>query len=160
MLRHKAGHQVTLRVRSVPIRNRDGAITGAAESFDEDRRSEFSERRHHKLSDYGCLDEATGVLTRSYIETHLRESLTTFAEHCIPFSILCLEIDGIANFRATHGALAVATILRVAAQTIEASIRPTDFLGHCAENKFTESANGTFYDSGSAKLNADGQDFH
>jgi diguanylate cyclase (GGDEF)-like protein len=134
-LRQKAGHQVTLRVRSVPIRYRDGAIIGAAESFDEDRRSEFSERPHNKLSNYGCLDEATGVLTRSYIGTHLRESLTTFAEHRIPFSILCGEVAGMANFRATHGALAVAPILRVAAQTIEASIQPTDFLGHGAENK-------------------------
>jgi diguanylate cyclase (GGDEF)-like protein len=132
----RLGYQVTLRVRSVPIRNRDGAISGAAESFDEDRRSEFWERRHNKLSNYGCLDEATGVLTRCYIETHLRESLATFAEHRIPVSILCVEVDGIANFRATHGALAAATILRVAAQTIEASIRTTDFLGHCAENKF------------------------
>lgn len=38
--------------------------------LDEDRRSEFWERRHNKLSNYGCLDEATGVLTRS-ISRHI-----------------------------------------------------------------------------------------
>ena len=93
-LRHKAGHQVALRVRSIPIRNRDGAIAGAAETFDEDLRAIYSERRHDKLAHYGCIDESTGILTRSYIETHVRECLTTFTAHRIPFSVLCVEIDG------------------------------------------------------------------
>jgi diguanylate cyclase (GGDEF)-like protein/PAS domain S-box-containing protein len=135
-LRHKDGHQLSLRVRSVPVRNREGAITGAAESFDEDHRAIYSERRHNKLAHYGCFDESTGVLTRSYLATHVRENLTTFSEHRIPFSVLCVEIDGVPHFRANYGASAVAAILRLAAQTIESSIRPTDFLGHYSENRF------------------------
>lgn len=135
-LRHKAGHQVALRVRSIPIRNRHGAIAGAAETFDEDLRAIYSERRHDKLAHYGCIDESTGILTRSYIETHVRECLTTFTAHRIPFSVLCVEIDGAPRFRSSYGASAAAAILRLAAQTIESSIRPTDFLGHYAENRF------------------------
>jgi PAS domain S-box-containing protein/diguanylate cyclase (GGDEF)-like protein len=135
-LRHKAGRQVALRVRSVPIRNSDGVILGAAESFDESHRGAYSERRHEKLANFGCLDEATGVLTRSFIDTHLRESLITFSEHRIPFSILLVEIDGIDHFREQYGPGAITVILRVAPQTIENAIRPMDFLGHYSENKF------------------------
>ncbi|MFZ0884921.1 MAG: sensor domain-containing diguanylate cyclase [Candidatus Acidiferrales bacterium] len=135
-LRHKDGHQVSLRVRSVPVRDRNGVITGAAESFDEDRRAIYSERRHNKLAGYGCFDESTGVLSRAYIETHIRECLTTFAEHRIPFSVLVVEIDGVPQFRSSYGASAAAAIVRLEAQTIESSIRPTDFLGHCSENRF------------------------
>jgi diguanylate cyclase (GGDEF)-like protein/PAS domain S-box-containing protein len=135
-LRHKAGHQVALRVRSVPIRNRDGMIVGAAESFDESHKNANAERRHEKLANYGCLDEATGVLTRSFIETHLRESLMTFSAHRIPFSILLIEVDGIPHFRETYGPSAIASVLRVAAKTIENSIRPMDFLGHYTQNQF------------------------
>ena len=134
-LRHKGGHQVGLHVRSMAIRDRNGAIIGVVESFDDDHRITYSERRHNKLKNYGCIDETTGVLTRSFVETHLRENLMTFSEHRVPFSILCVEVDGLANFRAKYGASAVAAMLRTAALTLESSIRPTDFLGLQAENR-------------------------
>jgi diguanylate cyclase (GGDEF)-like protein/PAS domain S-box-containing protein len=134
-LRHKGGHQVSLNVRSMPIRNREGAIIGVVESFDDDHRITYSERRHNKLKNYGCIDDTTGVLTRSFVETHLRENLMTFSEHRVPFSILCVEVDGLAHFRAKYGASAVAAMLRTAALTLESSIRPTDFLGLHAENR-------------------------
>jgi PAS domain S-box-containing protein/diguanylate cyclase (GGDEF)-like protein len=134
-LRHKGGHQVSLNVRSMPIRNREGAIIGVVESFDDDHRITYSERRHNKLKNYGCIDDTTGVLTRSFVETHLRENLMTFSEHRVPFSILCVEVDGLAHFRAKYGASAIAAMLRTAALTLESSIRPTDFLGLHAENR-------------------------
>jgi PAS domain S-box-containing protein/diguanylate cyclase (GGDEF)-like protein len=134
-LRHKGGHQVSLNVRSMPIRNREGAIIGVVESFDDDHRITYSERRHNKLKNYGCIDDITGVLTRSFVETHLRENLMTFSEHRVPFSILCVEVDGLLNLRAKYGASAVAAMLRTAALTLESSIRPTDFLGLQAENR-------------------------
>lgn len=134
-LRHKTGHQVTLHVRSMPVRNRDGAIIGVVESFDDDHRITYSERRHNKLRNYGCIDETTGVLTRAFVETHLRENLMTFSEHRVPFSVLCVEVDRLAHFRAKYGAPAVATMLRTAALTLESSIRPTDFLGLHQDNR-------------------------
>ncbi|MGA8408209.1 MAG: PAS domain-containing protein [Candidatus Acidiferrales bacterium] len=135
-LRHKAGHQVAVRVRSVPIRNRDGVVTGAAETFDDDHRVSYSERRQNKLADFGCIDVATGVLTGSYVETHVRECLTTFAEHCIPFSILCVEVDALPHFRESYGVPGVAAIQRMTAHTIESSLRPTDFVGVHSDHRF------------------------
>ncbi len=58
------------------------------------------------------------------------------AGHQVPFSVLSVEIDGMRHFRAQYGASAVTAILRLAAQTIESSIRPTDSLGSYTENKF------------------------
>jgi PAS domain S-box-containing protein len=79
-LRHKAGHQVMVRVRVVPIRDRAGGVIGAAESMDADLWAIYADRRHRELASFGCLDEATGVLSAGYIHTHLCESLTTFAD--------------------------------------------------------------------------------
>lgn len=59
----------------------------------------------------------------------------TFSEHRVPVSILCVEIDGLAHFRAKYGMSAVAAMLRTAALTLESSIRPTDFLGLHTENQ-------------------------
>jgi diguanylate cyclase (GGDEF)-like protein/PAS domain S-box-containing protein len=135
-LRHKAGHQVTVRVRAVSIRNQIGNVIGAAESMDADPWAFYADRRHRKLSSFGCLDEATSVLSAGYIHTHLRESLTTYAEHRMPCSILCIQVGGMERFAAAYGAAAVTAALRAVAQTVESSLRPTDFVGHAGGNIF------------------------
>ena len=135
-LRHKAGHQVLVRVRAVPIRDGHGTVIGAAESIDADPWAFAANRRETKLANYGCLDEATGVLSFGYIHTHLRENLITFAEHRMPFSVLCVQVDSMEHFRSAYGAAAVSAVLRVVAQTVESNLRPTDFVGHLVENEF------------------------
>jgi diguanylate cyclase (GGDEF)-like protein len=120
----------------VPIRDGHGTVIGAAESIDADPWAFDANRRETKLANYGCLDEETGVLSFGYIHTHLRENLITFAEHRMPFSVLCVQIDSMEHFRAAYGAAAVSAVMRVVAQTVESSLRPTDFVGHLAENEF------------------------
>src|SRR5262249_22091634 len=107
-LRHKAGHRVFVRLRAVPIRNSAGAIIGAAESFEEDLSASDWNRRQSKLADYGCLDGVTGVLNEGLTLSHLRESVATFAEHHVPFSILLVEIDRLDELRAKYGAAVIA----------------------------------------------------
>jgi len=135
-LRHKAGHRIFVRLRAVPIRNSHGTIIGAAESFDESLSASNWDRRQQKLAGYGCLDDASGVLSKGVTLAHLRENLATFAEHRLPFSILCVEVDQMDHLRATYGMAVMGSILRVVAQTLENSLRPTDFLGRVDENRF------------------------
>jgi diguanylate cyclase (GGDEF)-like protein len=135
-LRHEAGHQVTVRVRAVPIRDPSGNVIGGAESMDADPWAFYADRRHRKLSSYGCLDEATGVSSAGYIHTHLRESLTTYLEHRMPCSILCIQVDKMERFGAAYGVAAVTAALRAVAQTVESGLRPTDFVGHSGGNVF------------------------
>jgi diguanylate cyclase (GGDEF)-like protein/PAS domain S-box-containing protein len=133
---HKAGHRIFVRVRAVPIRNAHGSIIGAAESFEENPAASEWDRRQNKLADYGCLDAVSGVLSQSMIQSHLRESLATFSEHQVPFSILNVAVDNLEHLRKMYGLGIIAPILRVVAQTIENSLRPTDFLGRSGENEF------------------------
>jgi diguanylate cyclase (GGDEF)-like protein len=133
-LRHKAGHQVTVRVRAVPIRDQSGGVIGAAESMDADPWAFYADRRHRKLATYGCLDEATGVLSAGYIHTHLRESMTTYAEQRMPCSILCMQVDAMERVGAAYGAAAVTAALRAVAQSLASGLRATDFVGHSGGN--------------------------
>jgi diguanylate cyclase (GGDEF)-like protein len=119
-----------------PIRGDHGAVVAVAESFEESISIAEWERRQTKLANYGCLDEASGVLNHEMMQSHLREALGTFAEHPVPFSILCMEIDNLAGIQARDGPGAVASVLRIVAQTLENSLRPTDFLGRWQENQF------------------------
>lgn len=135
-LRHKMGHRIFVRLRAVPIRNAHGSIIGAAESIEEDLAASDWNRRQRKLADYGCLDPTTGILNQAFVLSHLREAVATYSEHAVPFSAMMIEIDRLDHLRASYGGAVVPAVLRVAAQTIENSLRPTDFLGRFGEHRF------------------------
>ncbi|HKS83301.1 MAG TPA: diguanylate cyclase [Candidatus Acidoferrales bacterium] len=135
-LLHKAGHRISVRLRAVPIRNSHGSVIGAAESFEENPAASDWDRRQTKLAEYGCLDQVTGILNQGMIQSRLRDTLATFSQHFVPFSILCIAVDNLDQLRKSNGMGIVAPVLRVVAQTIENSLRPTDFLGRFGDNEF------------------------
>ena len=135
-LQHKSSHRVPVRLRTVPVRNALGAIVGVAECFDESMQVADWGRRQSKLATYGCLDEASGVMNHGMVQSHLREAISMFAEHPIPFSVLSIGVDELESHKTRQGPGAVAHILHVVGQTLEHSLRPTDFLGRWNENEF------------------------
>ncbi|HUC52433.1 MAG TPA: diguanylate cyclase [Candidatus Cybelea sp.] len=134
--RHKSGYLVPVRLRAVAMRDSHGAIIGAAESFDEVVDLGEWNRRHNKLAEYGCLDAASGVLTHKVTEARLRECLATYADQPVPFCIVCIAFDHLEEVKGRYGAGALAAVLRVAGQSLENSLRPTDYLGRWQENEF------------------------
>lgn len=135
-LMHKDGHRVPVRLRSVPIRDERGLVIGAAEHFDESPAVANRDRRQTKLASFGCLDEPSGALKRELVQTHVKEALETFSEHQVPFGILCIQLDGMDGFRSSYGAAIVPEVVRVAAQTLENGLRPSDSLGRWREDQF------------------------
>jgi len=135
-LRHKSGHRVMVRLHAAPIRDAQGGVAGAVESFEEVVAISDLAERQNKLAAYGCLDEATGVLNHGMVQSHLRDALATFAEHPVPFSILCIEIDHLEAVRSRYGIGVIAPVTRAVGQTLENSLRPTDFVGRWQENEF------------------------
>jgi len=135
-LGHRAGHRIYVRVRTVPIRNSHGTIIAAAQSLEENPSESEWDRRHDKLAGYGALDAVSGVLNKNVILSHLREHLTTFSQHAVPFSVLCMEVDQLERLRASYGVAVLGPVLQVMAHTVENSLRPTDFVGRIAENRF------------------------
>ena len=135
-LRHKSGHRVLVRLHAAPLRDAHGVTTGFVESFEEVHGITGLTKRQNKLAAYGCLDEASGVLNHSMVQSHLREALATFAEHPVPFSLLCIGIDRLDEIRSRYGIGAIAAVIGMVGQTLENSLRPTDFVGRWMENEF------------------------
>ncbi len=133
---HKDGYRLPIVLRTNPIRNSRGAVIGAAESFERNRSSAETTRRHLALADFGCLDVVTGVAAQGFMETQIRENLITFNEHHIPFGILLMQIDELDKYRASRGPGVVPTILRIIAQSLENCLRPTDVLGCWGKYQF------------------------
>lgn len=135
-LRHKSGHRIPVQLWAFPVRDSNGVIVAAAESFEESIAIADWDRRQNKLATYGCIDAASGVLNHGMMHSHLRENIGLFEEHHVPFSLLCIEIDQLEKIQKRDGPGAIAIVLRVIGQTLENTIRPTDLLGRWQENQF------------------------
>jgi len=135
-LRRKSGQSVGVQLKTVPLRGDDGRMHGAVELFEEVITRTPVERRHNKLAALGCLDQLTGLLNHSMIHAHLQEALSLYKVYPVPFCVMCISIDGLPNIRERFGQAAVEDTLRVVGQTLEGTVRPTDFVGRWLEQEF------------------------
>jgi diguanylate cyclase (GGDEF)-like protein/PAS domain S-box-containing protein len=136
LLHHKDGYRVPVSLRTFAVRDANGRVIGAAESFEESIASSEWDRRQSKLESYGCLHDATGVLSREFAESRLRETLTTFYAHPVPFAVLCIQASHLDDVRGKYGLRAAHDILRVVGQTLERNLRSNDFVGYWEEDEF------------------------
>lgn len=135
-LRGKSGRSIPVSLQTVPLRDSYNTVQGAVEVFQEVTPRSKQDRRQTKLAAFGCVDTLTGLLNHSLIQAHLKEQFTLFSLYPVPFSVLCISINDLPKLRERYGQAAVDATLRVVAQTIENSLRPTDYLGRWLEHEF------------------------
>jgi PAS domain S-box-containing protein/diguanylate cyclase (GGDEF)-like protein len=140
-LRHKAGHEIPVRIRAVPVHNAHGSIIGAVETFEDDS-SASPDHHEDNLKLPGFVDESTGLANHAMVQSHLREILGTFHEVQVPFSVLYLRVDGLVRFRSNFGQEATEMLLGVVARTLEGALWKTDFVGRWSEDQFVVILNG------------------
>ncbi|HYM79289.1 MAG TPA: sensor domain-containing diguanylate cyclase [Candidatus Dormibacteraeota bacterium] len=134
-LHHKAGHEIPVRVRAVPVHNQHGSIIGAAETFEEVQPIANGSRGEPlRLADF--TDGVTGVANRAMLQSHLRQAIQVLNEVHIPFTLLFFRIEGLPHFRASLGPEAASSLLRVVARTLESSLSIIDFLGRWSDDAF------------------------
>ena len=71
-LHHKAGHEVPVRIRAVPVHNQHGSIIGAVETFEELQPAASPDHREHSVRLPGYMDNVTGVASQALMRSHLR----------------------------------------------------------------------------------------
>jgi diguanylate cyclase (GGDEF)-like protein len=135
-LRHKDGHPVQVRLRAVPLRNDSGRILGAAEYFEPIEPLAWLDNRKNVLESHGCMDHATGALTRAYTETQLQEHLETFERHTIPFGVIAMQVDGLDQLKVKHGAGAVTSVMKLVGHTLLSGLRTPDQLGRWTDSEY------------------------
>jgi PAS domain S-box-containing protein/diguanylate cyclase (GGDEF)-like protein len=132
-LHHKVGHRLFVHLWVLPLRDEHGSVIGTVQCFD--ARVPNPDRRTSVVT-AGFLDPVTGVSNHAMMQSRLREALATFTEVNISFGVLCIHLHRLDHFRSSYGPEAEHSILRVAAQTIVNSLRPSDYVGRWAEDKF------------------------
>ena len=141
-LHHKAGHEIAVRARAVPVRNARGSIVGAVETFDDQPQGALADQREGRFQLAGCVDEASGLASHAMMQAHLRETLGTFADVHVPFGVLCVRLEGLEDFRARYGPQAASSLLNTAGRTLEGSLWKTDFVGRWSDDQFLVIVNG------------------
>lgn len=135
VLEHKQRHAVPVRMRFAPVRDLRGAIVAVVANFYIHNQKTNQENRRPVMP-AGATDEITGLANHGFSEFHLRENLAEFLEYHVPFGMIVIRADQLAQFRAKYGRKAGDSILQVIAQDLNQIFRPTDFIGRWDEGKF------------------------
>ena len=135
-LRHKAGHRVSVSVRVSPIRDDEGRIVGAVESFSEASSRTAALERLVELQELALLDPVTGVGNRRYAEVRLRAALDALQRYGWRSGVLFLDVDHFKQVNDTHGHDTGDRVLRMVARTLGGNLRSVDALGRWGGEEF------------------------
>ena len=141
-LHHKAGNEIPVRARAVPVRNPHGSIIGAVAIFEDQSQIANADLREDLSTLPGCTDEITSVASHAMMQAHLRDALGTFHELHVPFGVLCFRLEGLNQFRASCSPDAASSLLRVIARTLESGTMRSDFVGRWSDDQFLVILNG------------------
>jgi PAS domain S-box-containing protein/diguanylate cyclase (GGDEF)-like protein len=132
-LRHKKGHRVPVHIKTAVLRDRSGAIIGAAEFFGDQF---LAETAADGQSGFAGLESPPGSRSREHLEACLTRNLEAFARDRQPFGILALHLDQWQTLRVSRGKEAAEAAIRVVAETLLYSLHPADVFSRWSDDEF------------------------
>lgn len=135
-LHHADGHRVPVYVRSSPIRNAEGEIIGAVETFSDYTTYIQMRRKNEQLQKTILLDPLTGIGNRRHVEMKAKAALDEFQETDEPFGLLFFDIDHFKRVNDIYGHAVGDIVLRMVGNTLRRSIRSSDTAGRWGGEEF------------------------
>ncbi len=135
-LRHKNGHRVPVSIKAIPIRDSEGKIVGAVEVFNTRTPEDAILKRLKALKKLALIDPLTGIANRRYIEMYIKNKLTELKRNKWDFGILFVDIDHFKQINDRYGHNIGDRVLKMVAKTLEANLRPFDFVGRWGGEEF------------------------
>jgi diguanylate cyclase (GGDEF)-like protein/PAS domain S-box-containing protein len=135
-LHHKQGHRVPVRVRTTPLRDADGAISGAVEIFSSRSYQKDMLERISRLEREALVDPLTHLVNRRHLEASLDTRLAEQQRYGWRFGVLFIDIDHFKQVNDRHGHEVGDLLLRLVALTLSNSIRPFDLVGRWGGEEF------------------------
>lgn len=135
-LRHAGGHRVPVLIRVAPLRDPEGAIRGAVESFSDNSLLIATRRRADQFRLAAEADALTGLGNRRLLGRRLEACLGEAESAQLSFGVLLMDIDHFKQFNDTYGHAVGDEVLRIVAGTLRHSLRTTDFVGRWGGEEF------------------------
>lgn len=135
-LHHKDGHRVSVRVRTLPIRDEAGNVTGGLEIFTDLTDRYALEEQLHELQSLALADELTELPNRRYMQTELGRRFDEFVNEGWPFGVIIGDIDKFKAVNDTYGHQAGDLALKMIAKSLRDGCRPFDSVGRWGGEEF------------------------
>jgi diguanylate cyclase (GGDEF)-like protein/PAS domain S-box-containing protein len=134
--RHKQGRRVPIWVRVQPLRGADGNIVGAIEIFSDDTAGNEERRKIATMRRLAFLDHLTQLPNRRFLEITLQTALAEFEAHKDALGVLMVDLDNLKRINDTFGHSYGDQTLKMLAQALSSSLRPTDTIGRWGGDEF------------------------
>jgi len=135
-LHHADGHRMPVVVRATAMRDREGKIVGAIETFSGNIDVVATRRRLQELHRAAMIDPLTGVGNRRYLDGRLDALLAEFNNNATIAGLLFMDVDQFKQFNDTYGHNTGDMVLRMVARTIRHAVRATDTVGRWGGEEF------------------------
>jgi diguanylate cyclase (GGDEF)-like protein/PAS domain S-box-containing protein len=135
-LHHKDGYRLPVHVGVNPIRDADGQIIGAIETFTDDSTLAASQERIGELEQLAMVDALTGVPNRRFLELTLSSRLAELRRGGAPFVVAFADVDHFKRINDVHGHDIGDRVLKMIATTLAADLRGSDTLSRFGGEEF------------------------
>jgi diguanylate cyclase (GGDEF)-like protein/PAS domain S-box-containing protein len=135
-LQHKLGHRIPVRIKSWPLRDRQGQLIGAVEIFRATIVGRRQEQLIEELSQLALIDDLTRLPNRRHFDLQLDRRLAELNRFGWPFGVLMVDIDHFKNVNDNHGHHVGDQVLHLVARTLLANCRSLDTVARWGGEEF------------------------
>jgi diguanylate cyclase (GGDEF)-like protein/PAS domain S-box-containing protein len=135
-LHHADGHRVPVMVRAVPLRDAQGNIVGAVETFSDNTGAMLVRHELRELRRTVKTDQLTAISNRQYLEGRLRGVIAELEHRKDTAGLLFIDIDHFKQFNDAYGHDVGDQALRMVAATLRHNLRETDTVGRWGGEEF------------------------
>lgn len=135
-MHHKAGHRIPVCIRSFPIRNAMGKITGSVEVFRDNSQHLTMVSEFETLQQEVLTDPLTGVGNRRFSDISLERLQTTQSMEDRPYGVILVDIDNFKSINDTWGHGVGDRVIVAIARTMSAILRPSDIVCRLGGDEF------------------------
>lgn len=135
-LHHKDGHRMPVVIRATAMRDGEGNIIGAIESFSSNMDVVNTRRKLQKLHQAAMTDRLTGIGNRRHLEGRLSAVIAEYKSNAAIAGLLFMDVDQFKQFNDIYGHNSGDEVLRMVAKTIRHAVRATDTVGRWGGEEF------------------------
>lgn len=135
-LHHKDGHRVPVHVLGVAIRDWQGRIIGAFETFSDATEINAAAERIQSLEAEAYLDALTGLPNRRFFESTLDTRLAELRKDDLPFGFILVDVDHFKRFNDEHGHETGDDVLKMVARSLRHGCRACDLAARWGGEEF------------------------